>query len=310
VGSFVEASTYVGTGTFYASGYRNPYTSLALYVKPSYDLGTKYHLALRGRVYLEEEIITLPDTTNGRRFYPLDPWVWLAADNLHTFERSKIRIGGLVRAILPLSYESRYEHMLFGIAPGFTVNRDFEFGQVNDEARKWSLKLTWSLVVPKYFQTSHFRGSGPNDTTGCLAASSLATGGISAGGGPSVSDADRCGGPANTNFAVGNGFLASLSRGKWSLGASLLIANNFKYAFPTDALAPTAGVPAGRSDTSWGILSVGYQLRPHLGLGAGVASLQPALDSRYRYPRFPFFDLSGTNANNYTQLFLSVNGSL
>ena len=38
---------------------------------------------------------------------------------------------------------------------------------------------------------------------------------------------------------------------------------------------------------------------------------QPALDSRYRYPRFPFFDLSGgANTNNFTQFFLSLEGSL
>ena len=53
----------------------------------------RYKLALRARIFLEEEL-TSPDTPNGRRFYPYDPWFWLAADNLHTFERSKIRIGG------------------------------------------------------------------------------------------------------------------------------------------------------------------------------------------------------------------------
>ena len=114
-GSSAEASTYIGSGSFYASGYHNPYASIALFVKPSYALGTRYKLALRARIYVEEEF-TSPDTPNGRRFYPYDPWVWLSADNLHKFERSKIRIGGAVRTILPLSYESRYQNMLFGSA--------------------------------------------------------------------------------------------------------------------------------------------------------------------------------------------------
>ena len=88
-GSSVDLSTYIGSGTFYVSGYRNPYASLALFARPSYKLGTQYKLALRARFYAEEEL-TSPDTPNGRRFYPYDPWVWLAADNLKTFERDTI----------------------------------------------------------------------------------------------------------------------------------------------------------------------------------------------------------------------------
>ena len=61
---------------------------------------------------------------------------------------------------------------------------------------------------------------------------------------------------------------------------------------------------------TWGILTVGYEVRPHLGVAVGISSQQPALDARYRYPRFPFFDFSGTNANNFTQVFAAVNGTL
>src|SRR4051794_712746 len=45
-GSYAELTTYVGSGTFYASGYRNPYVSNALYLRPTYQLGTKYDLSL------------------------------------------------------------------------------------------------------------------------------------------------------------------------------------------------------------------------------------------------------------------------
>ena len=53
-GSYAEGSTYVAPSSFYTSGYRDPYVSLAFYVKPVYDLGTRYKLALTGRLYLEE----------------------------------------------------------------------------------------------------------------------------------------------------------------------------------------------------------------------------------------------------------------
>jgi hypothetical protein len=101
-----------------------------------------------------------------------------------------------------------------------------------------------------------------------------------------------------------------LARGKWSGMLSLYIANSFKYAFPGDMLTPENAVLTGRSDTTWGIASLSYELRPHISLNAGVASLQPALDSRYRYPRFPWWDLSSGSYNNYSQLFFSVSGNL
>jgi hypothetical protein len=307
-GSTVEASTYIGSGTFYASGYHDPYVSLALFAKPSYSLGTRYKLALRARIYVEEEL-TLPDNPEGRHFYPYDPWIWLAADNLHTFERAKIRIGGVVRTVFPLSYESRYEHMLFGIGAGPSVSRDFNFGQVNDEARKWTLKLSYGLIGVKYVQTSHFRGSGPGDETGCMAPAGGGAPGAGSGG-FSGSEGDHCGGPANTNFSIANTIIAVLAHGKWSGMVSFYVANTFKYSFPADSLTADNAALTGRSDSTWGIVALSYELRPHVSLNAGVSSLQPALDSRYRYPRFPFWDLSGANGNNYSQVFFSVSGSL
>jgi len=309
-GSYAELSTYVGSGTFYASGYHNSYVSLAVYAKPTYDLGTKYKLALRARLYFEQEF-TKPDNPAGRPYYPYDPWLWLAADDLHTFERSKIRVGGIFRTILPLSFESRYQNMIVAVGVGPTFARDFEFGAVNDEARKWTLKTSYAFTAYKYLQTSHFRGSGPGDSTGCLAPASQGAGGISGGGGPSAAAGDRCGGPANTNFSLTNTFYAQLARGKLSLTMTLLIQNNFEYAFPADAMTASGAVPTGRTDLTWGIIGVGYQYRPHIGFSAGVSSIQPALDARYQSPRFPFYDLSGgANFNNYTQAFLGINGTL
>ena len=118
-GSFVEASTYVGTGTFYASGYQQP-VRVARAVREAElrprDAVSRWRSA--ARIYVEEESHPARHAQRRGASIRYDPWVWLAADNLHTFERSKIRIGGLVRTILPLSYESRYQHMLFGVGAG------------------------------------------------------------------------------------------------------------------------------------------------------------------------------------------------
>jgi hypothetical protein len=90
---------------------------------------------------------------------------------------------------------------------------------------------------------------------------------------------------------------------------TLIVFNMFRYDAPIDAFSPT-DVPRGREDVTWGITALSYEISEHLAAAFGVSSYQPALDSRYRYPRFPFFDFSGTNANNFTQLFLNLNGTL
>jgi hypothetical protein len=154
------------------------------------------------------------------------------------------------------------------------------------------------------------RGAGPGDTTGCLAPTSAGAPGISSGA-PSAAAADRCGGPANPNFSFGNSFALALSRGKVSAMITLLIQNTFNHSFPDDMLTPAGAVSTGRRDITWGIIAATYQFRPHFGVTAGISSYQPALDSRYRYPRFPFFDLSGgANANSFTQFLLSLEGSI
>ncbi len=71
-GSLLETATYIGSGSFYASGYHNSYASLAVYARPVYDLGTKYALSLQARVYIEQEM-TQPDNANNRRLYRVRP---------------------------------------------------------------------------------------------------------------------------------------------------------------------------------------------------------------------------------------------
>jgi hypothetical protein len=305
-GSYTELSTYLGSGTFYRSGYNNPYVSNALYLKPTYKLGTPRELTLNARLFLEWEHSD-PDNPEARRFNPLDIWVWLAARNLYTEPSSKIRFGGLVRAIVPVSPESRYSNMLGGAALGASASRPFKLGA----DKKWDLALTLSTAVTKYLHSRLFRGEPGGESTGCntIAPPISGSGGI-VGGAPSSSEADRCGGPFNTNFGFTTAGIAALSRGNWSFTTTLILINSFKYRVPPDALTPMNAVNVGRADATWGILGLNYSFTERVGAGVGVSSYQPALDSRYRYPRFPFFDFAGPNANNYTTVFVSVNGTL
>jgi hypothetical protein len=304
-GTYADFSTFVGSGTFYRR-YSDPYVSNALYLKPVYHLPSKHDLTLNARLYLEVEY-TQPDNPQARRFYPLDPWFWLAARNLYTEPRSRIRFGGQIRMVLPLSYESRYSHLLTGIGVGGNATRESEFGRPDAKGKRWGLVLTAAVVVVKNINTSVLRGNGPGDTTGCMNAPPATTEANAAE--PGAASSDRCGGPLNTNLSVLSAGGVTLTRSRWSAGAILYVINNFRYAAPADAFSST-NTPLGREDVTWGILSLGYEVRPHLSVSVGLSSQQPALDARYRYPRFPFFDFSGTNANNLTQAFASITGTI
>ena len=304
-GTYAELSTFVGSGTFYTR-YSDPYVSNALYIKPVYHLPGKRDLTLNARLYVEVEY-TQPDNPQARRFYPLDPWFWLSARNLYTEPHSHIRFGGQARLVLPLSYESRYQHMLTGVGLGGSATRESEFGRPDAKGKRWGLALTLAVVVSKSFNSSVLRGNGPNDSNGCMSAPPATTEANAAE--PGAANSDRCGGPLNTSFSVLSAGGVTLTRSRWSAGATLYVINNFRYTAPTDAFSST-NTPLGREDVTWGILSLGYEVRPHLGVSVGLSSQQPALDARYRYLRFPFFDFSGNNANNYTQVFASVNGSI
>ena len=305
-GSYAELSTYLGSGTFYAGGYHNPYVSNALYLRPVYHFDSKRDLTLNARLYIEAEY-TEPDNPTGRRIYPLDPWLWLAARNLYTEPRSKVRFGGTLRVILPLSYESRYANLLLGLGAGGSATREFEFGRADAQGKRWGLALTLGVVLNKSLNSSVLRGNGPGVSNGCLATGSAPV--VTDAGAPTTATTDRCGGPLNTSFSVMTSGGAVLTRGRWSVAMTLIVVNAFRYTAPVDAFSPT-DVPLGRDDSTWGILAVGYEIRPHLGLSAGVSSAQPALDARYRYPRFPFFDVSGPNGNTFTQLFVGLNGTI
>jgi hypothetical protein len=309
-GSSAEISTYIGSGTFYASGYHDPYVSNALYLRPSYHLGTKYGLTLNTRLYLEEEY-TLPDSPNGRRFNPLDTWFWLSAKNLYTHPRSKIRLSGVVRAVVPTSYESRYAHMVTALGVGLTASRGFEFGRPDADGKRWNLALSLGGTFSKYFRTSDIRGSGPGDTTGCRSFNAPPPIGATGPGGlPAASESDRCGGTLSTSFATNTSVNASLSRRRLSLSATFILINEFRYQAPDDALTSMNAVEQGRSDATWSIVAVSYELTDHFGLSAGLSTFQPALNTRENFIRFPFFDFTGTNANNFSQVFVSVSGSI
>jgi hypothetical protein len=308
-GSSAELSSYVGSGTFYSSGYRDPYVSTAVFARPTYDLGTRFKLSANARFYLEEELTT-SDLPNGRRFTPYDIWLWLSAKELHKFETAKVRLGAVARVVVPISYEKRYAHMLTGLAGGLNLTRAFEFGTDPAPERRWNLTTAVGGVFTKYFYTSDLRGNFPGDSTGCrgFIGAGLATG---SNGGPSGSESDHCGGPVNTNFSVTTSGTVSLARGKWSLAAILLIANSFHYQVPHDASSAITANDVGREDTTWGIVSLGYSFTDHLGASLGVSSYQPAMDLRYQHLRFPFLDLSGgANQYNFTQAFVSLSGTL
>jgi len=307
-GSNAEIGSYVGSGSFYSSGYHDSYVSASLYLRPSLDLGTRFKLAATARFYFEEEL-TSPANPSGRRFSPYDAWLSLVAKNLHTFEAPKLAVGGIARVILPISYESRYANLLAGLSAGLTLSREFDLGGDPSPDKHFKLSLMLMEVFTKYLRTGEVPGNLAGSSSGCRA---TATAGSTSTGpeGPSVSTEDRCGGPVNSSFGLRHAGVVALTRGKLGLSVTLLVDNSFGYRIPRDAQTPDNAVDTGRSDLTWGIVAFSYSLDDHLSLGVGFMSLQPALDAQSKSLRFPFFDFSGGTANNFTQAFASLSGTL
>jgi hypothetical protein len=308
-GSTAEVTTYVGTSAFYTSGFRDPYVSNAFYLRPQYNLGTRFQLHLAGRVYIEEEYTT-PDLPNGRRFNPLDSIIYLNAKNLYTMPKAKVRFFGGVRSTIPVSYESRYAHLVTALGVSAGASRSWEFGRPDAQGKRWNLMATLGEGFSKAIRTSDLRGNSPGDSTGCRQ-----VGNAGYTGGPGAAENDLCGGPLNTSYAITTSGAVALSRGRYSLSVSLIVLNEFKYSLSPDqsmayTVATGSTVPTGRTDITWGIISAGYDINDHFSLSVGIASYQPAMDSRYQYLRFPFYDFSGGNANNFTQLLVGVSGTL
>jgi hypothetical protein len=311
-GSIAEVTTYIGSGTLYTSGYHDSYVADAFYVRPSYQLGTKYKLSLNARVYVEEEWTT-PDNATGRRFNPLDSWIYLTSKDLYTMPRAKIRFSGSLRTVIPISYESRYANLVTALGASGAAARTFEFGRPDTQGKRWELSTSLGLGYTKGIYSSDLRGSFPGDTSGCRQTDPVAV--TSGPGGPSPTETDRCGGPLNTSFTITSSGNIALSRGRYSLSMTLIVINQFKYAIDQTTtnliVAQTDTVPRGREDFTWGIISAGYDISDHLSVSLGIASYQPALDSTYQHLRFPFFDVTaGANANNYAQLLVGVTGTL
>jgi hypothetical protein len=308
-GSTAEITTYAGTSTLYTSGYRDPYVSNAFYLRPQYNLGTKYKLSLAGRVYVEYEY-TLPDSpTPFKRFNPLDSYIYLNAKNLYTMPTAKVTFFGGLRASLPVSIESRYSHLLTNLGISAGATRSWEFGRPDAQGKRWNLSATFGEGFAKAIRTSDLRGAFPGDTTGCR---TVGPNGYT--GGPGAAENDRCGGPLNTSFAFTTSGALALSRGRYSLSMSLIVLNEFKYSVAPDNMAYMIAqqyqYPTGRADITWGIVSAGYDINDHFSLSLGMASYQPAMTSDYKSLRFPFFDFYGGNANNFTQFLLGVSGTL
>jgi len=248
----------------------------------------------------------MPDNPNGRRWNLYDTWLTLGAKELHTFDTSKLIVGGIVRLILPTSFESRYANLIAGVSVGPTLSRKFEFGSDPLPERRFTLMVTAIEQFSTYVRTSE--NLGDIGTSGCRAATGL-SGGAASGGTEGPSAVDHCGGVASA-FGLRHAVIASLSRGKWDLGLTLLIDNAFKPSTPRDMYTSANAVTRGQADSTWGIVSISYTLTEHFTANVGVSSFQPALDLQ-NHLRFPFFDLSGgANANNFTQAFVSLTGTL
>ena len=279
-----------------------------MYLRPQYDLGTKYKLALAGRVYVEEEYTT-PDTPNGRRFYPLDSYVYLTAKNLYTMPRAKVKFSGGVRAGVPVSYESRYAHLITTLGASLSANRGFELGRPDAQGKRWNLTLSLGEGFCKALRTSAVRGNFPGDTTGCRT-----TGPAGFTGSAGAAENDRCGGPLSTSYAITTSGSVALSRGRYSLSVSLIVLNEFKYSIDPDTyqrvVAMSNQAVTGRSDITWGIIPPPSNLMTPFPFSWGSRATSPPSTPATGTRAFPSSISPVPTPTTSRSCFVNVNGTL
>lgn len=291
-GSSASFSSSVGTGTFVADEFADsPYLDTSLSFSVRYKLAPKHSLNAGWGLTYE---LSTPDNAEGRRFTPNN--TTLGYSYSYGPLLAKINLSASARVALPTSYESQYNGTIFNLTVGPNLSRSF---------LKDKLTLALTSRFTKYVPNSPNRGLRNGDPN-------TGTGKTQTGETPNYASAycregaNFCsGGSLNANYSFYNSLSLSYSfTEKLSASLSAGVTNVFKYSVPEVNSDPNLPL-TGRSDTTEGGLSVGYQLTPRYSLSGGFSSSMPALTDDQTSIRFPIYDFTSP-ANNYTSWFASL----
>lgn len=321
LGGWFDLDNSLASGAFAANQYvNNPAWSTNFYMKPKYTFKAwDQSLTLTLWENLYYATILDKNAYDQRQFDWSDLRVTLSDDAIYVEPHSHLKLGGMIRAVAPISYASRYNSMITTLWAGVTLSRSI-----------YGFDLKGGLLAGKEFHryttaeipcgdvTSEPVSVAPGEVPQGGFLNALANGNCQPGATLSGSGTTTPTGNGATNFVdniswdVVPYFDAQYNfNDKWSLDVTVYYFDQFAYPMPVDQYSTpvidSSGNPVaqsqGRSDSLWTIASLSYNLTEHWQLAVGLwdTSLPKTTDNRSFLPWF--IDPYGLATNDWTAYF-------
>ncbi len=231
-----------------------------------------------------------------------------AADTLVTFNLGQLAkdealtglaLKGSVMFYLPTSKASRTRSLIAGVGPGLGLSRKFGFVSLSASTRaRYNFQRYDNVVL-----TVEDEGDGVFQ--GCVPRGNSKNTALR-------DDEIGCGGSQNYDWRFYHSFGASFQITRaFSAQISMSIINSFGIPIEPDEFTSEVTLRTNNEtqrDSTWGIVDLSYEVNDHLGLSAGISSLQAAKTADGEHLRFPWWDFEGPQ-NNSTSLYFDVIGS-
>ncbi len=314
-GGWFDLDNSLGGGAFAGNAYNNnPALSTNLYLKPSYTFKAfGQTLAVTAWENLYYADILDKNAYDTRQIDWSDLRLTLSDQNIYEIPKTGIKIGGMIRGVVPISYSSRYTSLVTAIWAGVSFSKSF-----------YGLDLSAGVLGAKEFHrftTAQFPCTGAQEPISA-SAGEAPTGGFLDAFTNGICQPGEQGAPAasgtptamvdNVSWDLVPYFEAQYNfTSKWNLGVTIYYFDQFAYAVPVDQYSPQVvdsnGQPVaqanGRQDSLWTIASLGYNIDDHwqLGLGLWDTALPKTPDNRAFIPWF--VDPYGLATNDWTMYF-------
>ncbi|MHB8420392.1 MAG: hypothetical protein ACYDCL_20155 [Myxococcales bacterium] len=301
LGGWFDLDNSLGSGAFVANPYvNNPAWSTNLYLKPSYTFKAwDQTLTFTGWENLYYATILDKNAFDQRQIDWSDLRLTLSDDKIYEEPHTHIKIGGMIRAVAPLSYGSRFDSLVTAIWAGVVVSRSV-----------YGVDLKLGLLAAKEFHrftTAQFPCSNSSLEPVAVTPGEAPTGGFlnaftngicsPGNGAASTSTTTPTTTVDNISWDVVPYFDASYNiTDRWSIDVTVYYFDQFAYAIPVDQYSSQAvdsngnlvAQSQGHVDSLWTIASTSYTFTDHWSLGLGLwdTALPKTTDNRAYLPWF------------------------
>ncbi|HUB10051.1 MAG TPA: hypothetical protein VMB50_23810 [Myxococcales bacterium] len=315
-GGWFDFDNSLGGGALVANPYvNNPAWSTNLYLKPGYAFRAwNQTLKVSGWENIYYADILDKNAFDQRQIDWSDLRLTLSDDSIYEEPHTHIKIGGMIRGVVPLSYASRFDSMITAIWAGVIVSRSF-----------YGVDLKAGVLAAKEFHrytTAQFPCSDSSVEPVAVTPGEAPSGGFLNAFTNGICSPGN--GAASTSTVTPTALVDNVSwdlvpyfdvqwnmTDRWSLGATVYYFDQFAYPIPVDSLSSQVvdsngnqvAQSQGRADSFWMIASLGYNLTDKWQISVGLwdTSLPKTNDNRSLVPWF--LDPYQLATNDWTAFF-------